>query len=113
MPALTIYALKSCDSCKKAIKALSAAGHELTVIDVRADGVPADQLAALLATHGDGVLVNRKSTTWRGLDAAAQAGDPLALLQEHPTLMKRPVIRDGETSHVGWGKDVQAAFGLL
>ena len=49
---VTIYALKSCDSCKKAIKALTAAGHELKIIDVRADGVPEDQLAAWLATHG-------------------------------------------------------------
>ena len=36
---VTIYALKSCDSCKKAIKALTAAGHQLEIIDVCADGV--------------------------------------------------------------------------
>lgn len=113
MPSLTIYALKSCDSCKKAIKALTAAGHAAAIIDVRADGVPTDVLTALLAVHGDAVLINRKSTTWRSLDEAARAESPLSLLQEHPTLMKRPVIIEGDnTSHVGWGKDVQAALGL-
>lgn len=113
MPTVTIYALKSCDSCKKAIKAMTAAGRELQIIDVRADGVPADVLAGFLATHGAEVMVNRKSTTWRNLDEAARAEDPAALLQTHPTLMKRPVIIDGGTSHVGWGKDVQAAFGVI
>ena len=109
---LTIYALKSCDSCKKAIKSLTAAGHELKIIDVRADGVPEDQLAAWLATHGGEIVVNRKSTTWRGFDEVARSAAPLDLLKAHPTLLKRPVIIADGTSHIGWGKDVQAEFGL-
>jgi len=36
---LTVYHLKTCDTCRKAIKTLQGAGHELTLIDVRADGV--------------------------------------------------------------------------
>lgn len=109
---LTIYALKSCDSCKKAIKALAAAGHDATVIDVRADGVPADQLKQWLATHGAEIMVNKKSTTWRTLDEAERATDPLALLQAHPTLLKRPVIITADACYVGWGKDTRAAFDL-
>ena len=109
---VTIYALKSCDSCKKAIKALTSAGHELKIIDVRADGVPEDQLAAWLATHGGEIVVNRKSTTWRGLDETARGSDPLTLLTAHPTLLKRPVIIADGTSHIGWNSEVQAAFGL-
>ena len=109
---VTIYALKSCDSCKKAIKALTAAGHELKIIDVRADGVPEDQLAAWLATHGGEIVVNRKSTTWRGLDEVARSAALLDLLKAHPTLLKRPVIIADGTSHIGWGRDVKAEFGL-
>ena len=107
---VTIYALKSCDSCKKATNALTAAGHQLEIIDVRADGVPEARLAEWLATHGAEIVINRKSTTWRGLDEAARRADPLALLQAHPTLLKRPVIVADGTSHVGWSKDVQAVF---
>ena len=62
---VTIYALKSCDSCKKAIKALTAAGHQLEIIDVCADGVPEARLVEWLATHGAEIVINRKSTTWR------------------------------------------------
>ena len=108
---LTIYALKTCDSCKKAITALRAGGHEVTVVDVRADGVAEDLLARWLAIHGADIMINRKSTTWRNFDEATKAGDPLALLQTHLTLMKRPVIVDGDNVYVGWGKDVQAVFG--
>ena len=107
---MTIYALKSCDSCKKAIKVLAAAGHQLKIIDVRADGVPEARLVEWLATHGAEILINRKSTTWRGLDEAMRGADPLALLQAHPTLLKRPVIVADGNSHVGWSKDVQAQF---
>ena len=60
---LTVYALKTCDSCKKAITALRAGGHEVTVVDVRADGVAEDQLASWLAMHGADIMINRKSTT--------------------------------------------------
>jgi arsenate reductase len=109
---MTIYMLKSCDSCKKAIKALQAAGHDPVLVDVRADGVPKDHLAGWLETHGADMMINRKSTTWRGLDDAERQAEPLALLMTHPTLMKRPVIVADGASYVGWSKDVQAALGL-
>ena len=108
---LTIYALKTCDSCKKAIATLRTYGHDVTVVDVHADGVPNDLLASWLTMHGADIMINKKSTTWRGLDVATRNVDPLTLLKDHPTLMKRPVIVDGANVHVGWGKDVQIKFG--
>ena len=109
---MELYGLKNCDTCKKAMKALAAAGHEVSFVDVRADGVSSAQLAEWSARHGE-ALINTRSTTWRGLDEATRAraeSDPAGLLAEHPTLMKRPVIVAGGTSHVGWTKDVQAAL---
>ena len=38
---LTFYGLKSCDSCRAALKALAVAGIEVDHRDVRDDGVPA------------------------------------------------------------------------
>ena len=114
---LTVYHLKTCDTCRKAIKTLQAAGHELTLIDVRVDGVPAAELARLEKAVGWEKLLNTRSTTWRGLDEADKADmnadKALALLSEHPRLIKRPVIaRDvaqgGALITVGWTKEVQA-----
>lgn len=111
---MQVYGLKNCDTCKKAVKALEAAGAEFTVTDVRADGVPSDLLAEWVATLGADALINRRSTTWRGLsdaEKAAAGGDgAVALMIQHPTLMKRPVIVAKDAVHVGWTKDVQAAL---
>ena len=106
---MKLFGLKSCDTCRKAMKQLEAAGHDVTFIDVRADGVNADDLAKFHAKF-DAALLNTRSTTWRGLSEVQRQGAPLVLLAEHPTLMKRPVIDDKGSLTLGWGKDVHAKF---
>jgi len=114
---LTVYHLKTCDTCRKAIKAMQAAGHELALIDVRADGVPPAELINIEKAVGWEKLLNTRSTTWRGLDdadkAEMDATKAIALMSEHPTLIKRPVIarganQEGALITVGWTKEVQA-----
>ena len=114
MAELTLYGLKTCDTCRKVLKALESAGHSTTYVDVRADGVPASIIGDWLEEHGD-ALINTRSTTWRGLDEAERArlkGGAAGLLAEYPTLIKRPVIVSGDNVTVGWTKAVQASFGL-
>ncbi|SLN48119.1 arsenate reductase family protein [Roseisalinus antarcticus] len=101
-----VFALKQCDTCRKALSALRAAGHDPVVTDVRADGIPPDTLAEIHRIFGD-ALVNRRSTTWRGLSEAEREAPALDLLVRHPTLMKRPVIHDGQGWHLGWGPEVR------
>ena len=104
---MEIYGLKTCDTCRKAIKALPQARF----VDVRAYGVPGDVMQRARAIFGAAVL-NTRSTTWRGLSEAERAADPDTLLAAHPALMKRPLIVDGDALHLGWTKDVQAALGV-
>lgn len=107
--AMILYGLKNCDTCRKALKALAAAGHEVTFRDVRDTPLSQAEIADFQSAFGDR-LINRASTTWRGLSEAERASSPEALLAAHPALMKRPVIeRDGHLT-LGWGKDVQAAL---
>src|SRR6056297_932381 len=105
---VTLYGLRACDSCRKARKALAAAGRGVRFRDVRAEPLTTEEIAALVAALGPAV-VNRASATWRGLDAAARAADPATLLAEHPAVMKRPVIRARGDWHLGWGAEVRAA----
>ena len=104
---MEIYGLKTCDTCRKAIKALPQARF----VDVRAEGVPDDVMAAARVAFGD-ALVNTRSTTWRGLDAAEREAAPEVLLAQHPALMKRPLIVDGAQMHLGWSAAVQADLGV-
>ncbi|MEP5761395.1 MAG: ArsC/Spx/MgsR family protein [Litoreibacter sp.] len=103
---MKLYGIKTCDTCRKAIKALGAAGQEVLFHDVRAEPLSASQLKEFEAAFG-AALLNTRSTTWRGLSEDERTKAPLELLAAHPTLMKRPVI-EAETLHLGWGKDVQA-----
>ncbi len=106
---MRILALKTCDTCRKAIKALEAAGHDVQVTDVRADGISESDRARFMEVFGD-ALINRASATWRGLSEAERARDPGVLLAEHPTLMKRPVIEADGQLYMGWKADVQKAL---
>ena len=102
---ITLYGIKNCDTCRKALKALDDA----KLHDVRAEPLTREQLQ-LFYEHFGQALVNTRSTTWRNLDEDQRSQDPIDLLVQHPTLMKRPVIdRDGEL-FLGWAKDVQNAL---
>lgn len=111
---ITLYGLKNCDSCKKAMKALEAAGKDVAFVDIRTEADLTTKVPRWLAATNPGALLNTRSTTWRGLSDADKhrAEDDLAgLLIEHPTLIKRPVIEAGDALTVGWTKDVAAALG--
>lgn len=109
---VTIYGLKSCDTCRKAIRIIQNLGHCVTYIDVRTNGVGADKLAKFQCEFGNS-LTNTRSTTWRDLSEAERTRPALQLLLEHPTLMKRPVIVAGDMLFLGWSKDVQEKFAEL
>ncbi len=81
------------------------------LVDVSSTPVPDDVLDRALALFGD-KLLNTRSTTWRSLDDRARASAPKDLLVAHPKLMKRPLIVDGDTYHLGWDKSTQAALGV-
>ncbi|MEM1086702.1 MAG: ArsC/Spx/MgsR family protein [Pseudomonadota bacterium] len=104
---MTLYGLKTCDTCKKAIKALEGAGQSVAFIDIRADADLSSKVPTWLEAVGSDVLINRRSTTWRNLSEAERESDPIDLLIANPTLMKRPVIEAGSEVSVGWTKAVQ------
>ncbi len=111
---MNLYGLKTCDTCRKAKRALDAAGANYAYKDVRDDGVSKAQIAKWAKAVGWEKLLNKSSTTWRGLSDKDKDGvtekSAVALMAEHPTLIKRPVIESGKSITVGWSKDVQAAI---
>lgn len=106
---MRIFALKSCDTCKKAIKALRDAGKDPEIIDVRADGIGDADLDTIVEKF-DTAAINKSSTAWRTMDETEKTMPIKSLLTMYPTLMKRPVIHNGDTWTIGWKEDSQAAY---
>ena len=106
---MILYGIPTCDTCKKARKALEVAGHQVSFRDVRSEPLSEEEWAVLLAEFGS-TLVNQKSTTYRGLSMWLRESEADAQLLAQPTLMKRPVLRDGERLTMGWGDEVQAVW---
>ena len=108
---MNLYTLRTCDTCRKALAQLRAAGHDPTVTDIRADGLTPAQIDAIVAAFGDDA-VNRRSATWRNLSDDDRALPPGDLIAAHPTVMKRPVIEVDGVWYLGWDADVRAALAV-
>ena len=104
---MTLYGLKVCDTCRKARQALEKEGKSVEFVDVRETPLSPDMIKKFFAEFGEDVI-NRRSTTWRGLTEAERGRAPEALLADHPTLMKRPVIVAKTGTTLGWGAKQQA-----
>lgn len=106
---MILFGIPSCDTCRKARKTLEAAGLEVTFRDVRSDPLNAAERGDFIARFGE-ALLNRRSTTWRGLSEDERAASPDDLLTTYPTLMKRPVLSDGDRVTLGWDAKAQSAW---
>jgi len=109
----TVYGLKNCDTCRKALKWLEAEGIAHSFHDVRKDGLSEAEVEQWTAAAGLEKVVNRRGTTWRGLSdeerAAAESGKAaIPLLVAHPALIKRPVFVQDARVLVGFTDQVKA-----
>ena len=113
-PALTIYGIKSCDTMKKAMNWLTEHEYAYTFHDYKKAGIDEDTLRAWLAKVGHETLINRRGTTWRKLadeDKADIDNDKaVRLMMENTSLIKRPVLEDGDKVLLGFNADSYAAF---
>ena len=93
----TLYGLKNCDTCKKAIKWLDRFGVAFSFIDYR-DNKPTPEVLLEWAGKAGGfdALINKSSTTWRQLPENRKTPGSEAewklLLREYPQLIRRPVV---------------------
>ena len=103
---ITLYGIKNCDTVKKARKWLDLHGIEYRFHDFRADGLEPETVAGWLAELGWESLVNRRSTSWKALDAATREGmddsSALAAIMAQPTLIKRPLLDTGHERFTGF-----------
>ncbi|MEL6238251.1 MAG: ArsC family reductase [Pseudomonadota bacterium] len=103
---LDIYGIPNCDTVKKARKWLEANGLDYAFHDYKKVGAHAAKLEAWIADTGLGVVLNKRGTTFRKLSdeekaACEDSHKAVALLVQHPSLIKRPVVEYANASGGG------------
>jgi Spx/MgsR family transcriptional regulator len=102
---LTVYGIKNCDSMKKAFQWLDAEAIPYTFIDFKTSPPTADLISTWLEVVGDR-LVNTRGPSYRQLPDALKAefrGQArIDAIVAKPTLIKRPLLVNGQSMTVGF-----------
>jgi arsenate reductase-like glutaredoxin family protein len=106
---MILYGISTCDTCKKALKALQAAGHEPEFRDVRANPLSEQEIAQIVQEFG-ARAINKASPTYRGFSAFLRESEPEAQIQAQPTVIKRPVIEHDGKWTIAWDEAAQAVW---
>lgn len=106
---VTLYGIKNCDTIRKARAWLDANHVAYDFHDYKAAGVDPARLTKWVETHGWETILNRAGTTFRKLPDDVRAdldrGKAIALMLEHPSAIKRPVLEYPGGSLVGFAPD--------
>jgi len=106
---VTVYGIPNCDTVKKARKWLDANGVEYVFHDYKKLGADQAKLESWVEEKGWEVLLNKRGTTFRKLDDADKAdidsNKAVTLMAQHNSMIKRPVVENGDTLLVGFKED--------
>ena len=105
---LTVYGIKSCDTCRRAKKFLEGRNIEFRFHDLREDGLDIQMLERWSARIDWERLLNRKSLSWRKIPEADRSDmtkdRAFAAMLDRPTLVKRPVFESSALFAVGFSE---------
>ena len=103
---IDLYGIPNCDTVKKARKWLDTKGIEYAFHDYKKEGVDPAKLAKWIEAHGVDIVLNRRGTTFRKLSDAEKADIDAAkaviLLEQYPSMIKRPVVEHAGGILVGF-----------
>jgi arsenate reductase (glutaredoxin) len=103
---MKVFGLPKCDSTKKLTSFLKKNAIEFSFHDFKEKGVDEAHLQKWFDALGFEKVLNKKSTTWRSLNAKQQAAvvddaSAIEIIMANPTLVKRPVLEHEGSVTVG------------
>lgn len=114
---LTLYGIPNCNTVKKAIDWLKKNEIEFQFHDYKKKGIDEVKLKEWITQIGWERLVNKRGTTWKGLDEALQASiineaSAINLMMSKTSVIKRPLIEsDSIVAALGYDeKEYENAF---
>jgi arsenate reductase (glutaredoxin) len=112
-----IYGIPNCDTVKKSLDWMKKNKVEFTFHDFKKEPITTPKIKAWSKAVGRDILLNKKSTTWRGLtpeeqEAATTEKGSLKLMQEKTSVIKRPVV-EWANGKITAGFDEKNFYGCL
>jgi len=109
-----LYGIANCDTIRKTRKWLEQQNHDYEFHDYKKSGCSPALAKTLIAQFGIDQIINKRGTTWRKLPEAER--EPLneeraaILMQQQPSLIKRPVLRVDDQWLLGYDIDRMSAL---
>jgi len=112
---LKVFGIPNCDQVKKSQKWLKDHKIDFDFHDYKKLGTTKKQLIDWCKTVDWEVLLNKRSRTWKELcqkelseedSSKLTQSKAITLMQQHPTLIKRPVVQNGKTIEVGFDSKI-------
>lgn len=110
---MKVYGITNCNTVKKALDWFKANNVAYEFHDFKKLGVSAEKLNEWADKAGYEKVMNKQGLTYRGLDddtkaSITGAAPALKLLQDKTSMIKRPVIEDGDFLYLGFDEGVYA-----
>ena len=109
MSSIILYGIKNCDNVKKSRKWLDKNSVEYIYHDFRLDGIEKSLIEEFLKNIEVGLLINKRSTSWKKLsDKEKKIGPKLELIKlilKNPTIIKRPIIKSKNNYFIGYDEE--------
>lgn len=106
---ITLYGIKNCDTVRKACRWLDAENIDYQFHDFKKQGIDAELATHWIKVLGLDTVINRRGTTYRKLDEETKAkltdATAIAVIQQNPSVVKRPVLANGQQLFVGFSDD--------
>lgn len=107
---LKVFGIPKCDQVKKSQKWLNHHNIEFDFRAYKKQGITKKQLSNWCKVVDWEVLLNKRSRTWKELSEKYRSNlsqvKAINLMQQHPTLIKRPVVQNGKMIEVGFDSKV-------
>lgn len=107
---ITLFTTPSCTSCRKAKKWLTE--HEISYEErnIFHESLTKDEVMQILQLTEEGVeeIISQRSQVYQRLDLDLdnmQLDELITLLQENPTLIRRPIMMDDRRLQIGYNED--------
>ncbi len=110
---IKVYGIKNCNKVRDTFKWLEENEIEYEFIDLKKDPLSEQKLDEFVHKVGLDVILNKRGMKWRDLGLKDKNLDDDQLfdqLLEHQTMIKRPLLEQGDAILVGYDEDAFDAF---